>query len=162
MLFKESTIAGEKQFGEINPFQANVYNATVMDVEVVEVDETNWDSGHPVKNPDVKVDNVKISLHIDSAVDGSPLVGPDGKDTTFAFLSFWFDPTRTGISKKGPSKARVLLTTLMDWDLKAKINLAVLEDLIVNKKLVGKQIRCNVSVSDTGRNRIDGFLPAKK
>ena len=161
-LFKQSTVDAEKKFDAINAFKADVYNASVVAVEVVEVDDTNWDSGHPVKNPDIKVDNVRVTLDIESTVDGSPIIGVDGNPPTFTSLSFWFDPTRTGMSKKGPSKARVLITTLMDWDIKEKINLMVLEDLISNGKLIEKKIRCAVSVTEAGKNRIDNFMPAKK
>ena len=161
-LFKPETIQAEKSFNTINPFAANLYNATVTEANVVEVDETDWSMGHPIKNPDVKVDNVQVVMSIDSTVDGTPVIGMDGKDPTFNTLSFWFNPTATGISKKGPSKARSFLCMIMGWDIKEKINLAVLEDLIVNKKLVGKPVRLTVEVNENGKNKIANFLPAKK
>ena len=161
-LFKPETIKAEKEFQQINAFAANVYNVEVIKVEVVQVEDTNWDNGKPVKIPDVFVDNVKVELHVESTVDGSPVVGADGTAPTFNWLNFWFDPTRTGISKKGPAKSRIMICTLMGWEEKAKINLAVLEDLIVNKKLIGQKCRAIVSLTEAGKNRIDNFMPAKK
>ena len=161
-LFSQETIEQEKEFGEIIPFAANIYNCEVIEVKVVQTEDTNWDSGQPVRVPDTLVDQVQVVFDVQSTFDGSPVTSPDGKDPTFTSLSLWFSPVKTGMSKKGPSRARQFITTVMDWKINDPINLAILEDLIVNKKLIGKKLRLNISVTDKNKNKIDGFLAIKK
>ena len=164
-LFKAETYQLEKEKNDINPFAPNVYNCTVQEVKVVEVNGTDWSSGNPVKT-DKKVDNIKVFLTVDSCVDGSPVIGMNGHPTTFNTVISWIDPLKTGITKKGATKARVFLTTLMDWPLDQEINTSILEDLIVNNKMIGRTIRATIGIVEkedgSKNNKIENIFPAKK
>lgn len=155
-LFNADTLEKEAQWNKpIIPFAENFYLCTIQNVEVVEVDKTDWTTGFPVKTNE-KEQNVKVTFALPE--DSKAI---DGTEPTFNTISYWFDPTKTGISKRGPTKAREFLTTLMDWDLKAKIDTTILQDLIENNKMIGKEIKLMISVvnRDDGsqKNKIEKF-----
>lgn len=161
-LFATDTYERAKESGEaFIPYQENTYNAEVMEVKVVQTQGTNWDSGSPVRT-DEMVDQVEITFTLIAPVDGDKILDMNGDEAKYYTMKFWFDPTRLGTSKRGPSKARQFLCALMGWDIGAVLNLEILEKLITGNELKDKPIKLYISL-ETGkdgvkRNKIERFV----
>lgn len=151
-------MANSKPF---TPFAENMYVANVSEIEITQEQGTDWSGGMPVKT-DEMVDQVRVTFILEKPVDGETLYNVDGEEAEYNSTRFWFDPIRTGHSARGPSKARQFLCAAMGWDTDVDIDLAVLEDLIVNKKLLGKQLKLYISLfvrkDGTKGNKIERFV----
>lgn len=154
------------------PFAENMYIVSIQDLEVMQVQDTDWSSGAPVRTEDM-VDQVQVTFHIEKPIDGDTVQDIDGDTVQFMTTRFWFDPKKTGMSSRGPSRARQFLIAALDikdadMPESPMERLEMLEKLITEKTLIGKQLKLYITVTErkdgTKRNKIERFVPlsAKK
>jgi len=147
-LFKESTYERAKVIAEGFPvFQENLYEAQVFDIKVVEMQDTDWTSGHPVKT-DKMIDSVEVTLKLLKTVDGELPKMLDGNETQKDLIKFWFDPLKLGFNKKTkePTKGRQFLTAIQSLDGNAELTLEDLEKQIETAEFSGQKVKCFLTV----------------
>lgn len=165
-LFKKSTYDTAANVGaQFVPFAENMYEAEIVTVEIKEQEATDWSGGHPVKTGEME-DCVEVTFFLSKPIDGDKLLDINGKESEFMNMKFWFHPAKTGIGKKGPSKARQFLCAALNLKPDVKIDLAFLEDVIVEKKLINKPIKLYISAASNTegvvRNKIERFVEFKE
>jgi hypothetical protein len=160
-LFKSTTYEKATEMSKpFTPFTEDLYTVMIDTVQVVETDETVWEGSTPVKT-DNKVDQIQIDFIMQETSSGGEILDVNGEPANYNGMKLWIDPLKTGTSRRGPTKARQFLCAAMGWPIDAEINLQILEDLIVNDKLKGQQLKIYVSVNTrpdgSKNNKIEKF-----
>ena len=161
-LFSKETLEKAKEAQKaFTVYKEDFYTCSVLDWKVVQVPATDWSSGAPVKT-DEMIDNVQFTLSLLKPSEGKDVLDVNDVKAETYTIGYWADPTKTGMTKKGPAKARQFFTAVMGLDVGAPITIDLLEKWLPEIK--GKQLKAYISVikdkEGNSKNRIEKF--AKK